>query len=262
MFDTHVHCEFSCDSTMTLTQAWEQVEHEPKLGMVVTEHWDYEYPGNPEKFIFDREAYFAKYKSMRRPGKLLLGIEVGMQPHLAAQDDAVPNGYAFDYVLGAVHMMDKQDLYYKKAYQGLTQAQAEEKYLQTAIACVESHKNFDAFAHIDYICRYWPYTGVDAELHVEEHLKLYQKLLGLLVERKLPLEFNTRRLDTQAAIKTMLDVGHCYAGLGGRFCTVGSDAHNKTHVCRRLQLASVLAKECGLVPVYFEERKMYRDQVL
>src|SRR5574344_682949 len=213
MFDTHVHCEFSCDSTMTLTQAWEQVEHEPKLGMVVTEHWDYEYPGNPEKFIFDREAYFAKYKSMRRPGKLLLGIEVGMQPHLAAQDDAVPNGYAFDYVLGAVHMMDKQDLYYKKAYQGLTQAQAEEKYLQTAIACVESHKNFDAFAHIDYICRYWPYTGVDAELHVE----------------------------------------HCYAGLGGRFCTVGSDAHNKTHVCRRLQLASVLAKECGLVPVYFEE---------
>lgn len=262
MFDTHVHCGFSCDSTMTLEQAWEQVEDEPRLGLVVTEHWDYEYPGNPDKFIFDRDAYFAKYQPMRREHKLLLGIEVGMQPHLAAQDDAVPEGYAFDYVLGAVHMMNKQDLYYKKVYQGLQQAEAEALYLQTAIACVETHKNFDAFAHIDYICRYWPYKGEEQELHLEAHLKLYKELLGLLVERGLPLEFNTRRLDTQAGMKTLLDMGHCYHNLGGRYCTIGSDAHNKTHVARRLQLASVLAKECGLVPVYFKERKMYRDKVL
>ena len=262
MFDTHVHCGFSSDSTMTLEQAWSQVKDEPKRGMIVTEHWDYEYPGDPKKFIFDRDAYFAEYKKMRKPGKLLLGIEVGMQPHLAAEDDAVPQGYAFDYVLGAVHMMNKQDLYYKKAYQGLTQPQAEELYLQTAIACVDSHKNIDAFAHIDYICRYWPYTGAEQELHLEEHLKLYQQLLGKLVARKLPLDFNTRRLDNQQAIRTMVDIGHCYAGLGGRYCTVGSDAHNKTQVARRLALASVLAKECGLVPVFFEERKMYRDRVL
>ena len=63
MFDTHVHCGFSSDSTMTLEQAWSQVKDEPKRGMIVTEHWDYEYPGDPKKFIFDRDAYFAEYKN-------------------------------------------------------------------------------------------------------------------------------------------------------------------------------------------------------
>ena len=55
MFDTHNHCEFSCDSKMTLAQAAVTAE-KLGIGMILTEHWDYEYPTNPEMFLFDRDV--------------------------------------------------------------------------------------------------------------------------------------------------------------------------------------------------------------
>lgn len=59
MFDTHNHCEFSCDSKMTLQQAADTAA-KLGIGIILTEHWDYEYPTNPEQFLFDREAYFKR----------------------------------------------------------------------------------------------------------------------------------------------------------------------------------------------------------
>ena len=78
MFDTHNHCEFSCDSKMTLQQAADTAA-KLGIGIILTEHWDYEYPTNPEQFLFDRDAYFKKNLPLRSDN-VLLGIEVGMQP--------------------------------------------------------------------------------------------------------------------------------------------------------------------------------------
>ena len=41
-----------------------------------------------------------------------------------------------------------------------------------------------------------------------------------------------------------------------RFAVIGSDAHYKEHVGRRMREALSLADEAGLEPVYFRERKM------
>ena len=43
-----------------------------------------------------------------------------------------------------------------------------------------------------------------------------------------------------------------------RFAVIGSDAHYKEHVGRRLDIAREIAEAAGLVPVYFEQRKMQR----
>jgi len=47
-----------------------------------------------------------------------------------------------------------------------------------------------------------------------------------------------------------------YRELGGKYCTLGSDAHYKEHVGRRLQEALALAAQAELTPVYFKARKM------
>ncbi|MBO6182403.1 MAG: histidinol-phosphatase, partial [Acidaminococcaceae bacterium] len=114
MFDTHNHCEFSCDSKMTLAQAAVTAE-KLGIGMILTEHWDYEYPTNPEMFLFDRDVYF-KQNLPLRSHTVLLGIEVGMQPHLAEKEDRVAEGYPFDYVIGSIHMMNRLDLYEETTY--------------------------------------------------------------------------------------------------------------------------------------------------
>ena len=123
MFDTHNHCEFSCDSKMTLQQAADTA---------------------------------AK-----------LGIEVGMQPHLAEKEDKVPEGYPFDFVIGSIHMMNRLDLYEVTTYKGLSKEETMHDFLRDSIRSAENHNNFDAFGHIDYICRYWPYA--DKEFHMEEN---------------------------------------------------------------------------------------------
>ena len=257
MFDTHNHCEFSCDADQTLPQAIAAAQ-KLGIGFCLTEHWDYEYPTNPEQFLFDREAYFAK-NAQYRTDTVLLGIEIGMQPHLAAREDAVPNGYPFDYVIGSIHIVDRVDIYEPYFYTGKEKGDVVAAYLRDMLACIESHHNFDALGHIDYICRYWPYA--DKHLHYREHAAAWDAVFRALVARDMPIEINTRRLLDAAAISPLQELYNRYAALGGKYCTIGSDAHHTAHVGRGLDVAARMAREAGLTPVYFKERKRYVDEV-
>ena len=53
IFDTHMHCDYSCDSEMKFADAIGAAA-EQGIGITVTEHWDYDYPTNPEAFIFEQ----------------------------------------------------------------------------------------------------------------------------------------------------------------------------------------------------------------
>lgn len=253
IFDTHMHCNYSCDSHMEFDDAVAAAESQ-NIGIVFTEHWDYDYPTNPDAFIFDIDEYFSVTGKLRSE-KILTGIEIGMQVHTAAADDKVAAGHPFDFVLGSIHCVQRQDIYERAFYQGRSKAEVVKAFLTDAITCVENHQNFDSFAHIDYICRYWPYA--DKELRLEEEQELFDRLFLALIERNKPMEINTRRLDNAQACEALLAIYQRYKQLGGRYCTIGSDAHYSEHVGRRLDKALMLAQEAGLQPVYFKERKMY-----
>ncbi len=254
LFDTHMHCDNSCDSHMHFAEAVKTATA-LGIGMIVTEHWDYDYPTNPTEFTFDLDQYFVDFKPMCND-KVLIGIEIGMQTHTAVEDKAVAIGHPFDYVLGSIHCIGKRDLYEPTCYEGYTREQIVREYLHDCIECVGQDRDFDAFAHIDYICRYWPYEGEERELRLSDELELWDEFLNLLVEKNIPMEINTRRLDDAAAVEGLKPIYKRYRKLGGRYCTVGSDAHYTEHIGRRLTEAMALAKECDLIPVYFKDRKM------
>ena len=255
IYDTHMHCDYSCDSEMKLEDALAAAT-EQGIGLTVTEHWDYDYPTNPDAFTFDIDEYFARFMPLKSD-KALIGIEIGMQTHTAEADKKIAQSHAFDYVLASIHCIGRRDLYEPTCYEGRTRQQIVEEFLHESITCLEQERDFDAFAHIDYICRYWPYTGAERELRLSDAPELFDSLFTLLIEKNKPIEINTRRLDDVAAVAGLLPLYKRYHELGGRFCTLGSDAHYKEHVGRRLQEALELAKECGLTPVYFKARKMY-----
>ena len=50
LFDTHMHCDYSCDSHMQFADAIAAAK-QANIGMIVTEHWDYDYPTNPDAFL-------------------------------------------------------------------------------------------------------------------------------------------------------------------------------------------------------------------
>lgn len=254
LFDTHMHCDYSCDSHMLFNEAIAAGAGQ-KIGIIITEHWDFDYPTNPTAFTFDIDEYFARLKPLCSES-VLIGIEIGMQPHTALEDAKIAQSHAFDYVLGSIHCIGKRDLYETACYAGRTRQEIVEEFLHDSITCVEQQRDFDAFAHIDYICRYWPYQGAERELHLEDAPQLFDKLFNLLIKKNIPLEINTRRLDDAAAVAGLIPLYQRYRELGGKYCTLGSDAHYKEHVGRRLQQALQIAEKCHLTPVYFKERKM------
>ena len=152
IFDTHMHCDYSCDSEMKFADAIGAAA-EQGIGITITEHWDYDYPTNPEAFIFDIDEYFARLQPLGSD-KVLIGIEIGMQTHTAAADKKVAQAHPFDYVLASIHCIGGRDLYEQTCYKGRTRQQIVEEFLHDAITCLEQERDFDAFAHIDYICRY------------------------------------------------------------------------------------------------------------
>ncbi len=256
LFDLHNHCQYSCDSHMNLEAALAAVR-QLGIGIAVTEHWDYDYPTNPTAFTFDLADYARSFAPLQaaEPERFLFGLEIGMQPHIALEDDRVAASCPFDVVLGAVHCVGRRDLYEPSCYWGRSRQSIIDEFLREAAECVANHQGFDSLAHIDYMCRYWPYQGAEGQLRYEDSPRLFDQLLKLLVAKGKPMEINTRRLDDPAACQALLSIYKRYREVGGRYCTLGSDAHYKEHIGRRLSAGLELAKAAGLIPVYFRQRR-------
>ncbi len=257
LFDTHMHCEYSCDSHQTIQEAIAEGLAK-NIGVTITEHWDYDYPTNPEAFLFDREAYFTEIMPLRNE-RVLVGIEMGMQPHIIQENKALVAAHPYDYVLASIHCVGGRDLYEPTCYIGKTKEEAVREYLREAIFCMKEQGDFDSLAHLDYPCRYWPYE--DKELRLDIAPNLFDEFFLTAIRLQKPLEINTRRLDNSESVAALQIIYQRYAQLGGSYCTLGSDAHYREHVGRRLATALAIAKKAGLQPVYFREREMQLMEV-
>lgn len=251
LYDTHTHADYSCDAEMTIKTEIEAAE-KLGIGVILTEHWDRYYPTNPEMFLFDIDDYFKK-DSPYRSDKVLLGIEVGLQPKAIEEDRKVTQSYPFDEVVGSMHCFEGLDMYEPTTYEGLTKAQAVKKYLDDSIRCLSMKPDFDSYGHIDYICRYMPYP--DPNLYYEENPEEWDTIFKMLIAEDKTIEINTRCLGDDTVIPPLKALYKRYAELGGKYCTLGSDAHYPEHVGRDFAKAKKLADECGLQVVYYKERK-------
>ncbi len=257
LFDTHMHAEYSCDAHMKITEAI-AAAREQNLGMILTEHWDRFYPTNPEMFMFDLKDYFAQ-NSKYRSEDVLLGIEIGMQPAAALEDEKLVQEYPFDEVIASMHCFVGKDMYEPTSYVGLTKDVAVKTYLEESIKCLDLYDDFDSYGHIDYICRYMPYE--DQNLYYKEHPVLWDAVFRRLIEGHKALEINTRRLSDAQALPSLRELYQRYKELGGQYVTLGSDAHYKEHVGRDFAIARQMAKALGLAIVHFSARKMQVDEV-
>lgn len=148
IFDTHMHCDYSCDSHMKIAEAVAAAKQQ-NIGIVITEHWDDDYPTNPSAFMFDVDEYFERFGPYRSD-KVLLGIEIGMQKQTTAADEALAGKYPFDYVLASMHCINGRDLYEERCYEGLAKVEAVREFLIDTLANLERHNNFDEIgrAHV------------------------------------------------------------------------------------------------------------------
>lgn len=250
-YDGHTHSAFSADSEMRAEDALARAE-QLGLGLVFTEHLDLDYPGDKD-FVFDPEDYWNTYSPLRGE-RLLLGVEIGMTPEHREANRAFASRVPFDMILGSIHMVDGMDLYYPETYRGREKGEFYREYLISMAREVYHNEFIDVLAHIDYIARYADFEN--PELKYGDFPEEVDAVLGALIVTDTVLELNTRRCSDASVLKALLPIYKRYREMGGRYITIGSDAHKAEALGGNFSMAWDFAEECGLKPVVFCERKM------
>lgn len=251
MFDCHVHTGVSADSKMTIEEVGAAIR-EKEIGVIITEHMDYDFPGDTP-FEFDVEDYFKAYGNYRSD-KLLLGIELGLQPQVASKNKEILEYGEFDFVLGSIHIVGGIDLYNPACYKGLTKQMAYEAYFKCMVENIRHCPGMDSLGHMDYIARYSPYES--SEITYDSFREGINSVLKELVTKDIAMEINTRRLGVPGMLENYSEILRQYKALGGHYVTCGSDAHEKSHIGSSLKDAYHLAESLALKPVYFKKRQM------
>ena len=251
IFDSHMHTRFSADSEMLATDALARAKN-LNLGIIFTEHFDHGVKNDDGEFVFNPAEYMTEYKNLRGEN-VRLGVEVGLRKSARAANENFIKRADFDFVIGSIHLVDDVDIYYPDFYIGKDKATAYKKYF-AQMAEEISVADFDALGHIDYICRIAPYDN--PEIDYATFKAEIDAVLKIIVERGKVLELNTRRFDKIRAVKELVPVYKKYRELGGRFVTIGSDAHRTAAVGNYFSRALDFVHELDLKPVSFRERKL------
>ena len=236
---------------MTAEEALAQAER-LDFGLVFTEHLDIGFPGDAE-YVFDPEEYWKTYGSLRSD-RLLLGVEIGMTAEHRKENRDFASCAPFDMVVGSLHVMEGMDLYYPEIYEKRKKEELYRDYLISMAREVYHNDFIDVLAHIDYIARYANYA--DPELAYEDFPEEMDALLGALIVTDTVPELNTRRFSDPAVPGKLLPIDRRYRELGGRYITIGSDAHTPDAVGANFAMAEEFAEHCRLKPVVFYERRM------
>lgn len=250
IFDSHTHTKFSADSQMKAADAVARAAS-LNLGLVFTEHFDEELEGN---FKFNPAEYFGEYKNLRGD-KVRLGVEVGLTKTAREVNKKFVDSADFDQVIGSIHMLDGEDIYHKEFFYGKDKLSVYTNYF--GVMAEEAAVNdFDVLGHIDYICRAATYddTSIDYDTFKAE----IDKVLKIVVEREKVLELNTRRLKADEIFMELKPVYASYKKFGGRYVTIGSDAHRAEVIGDHFNAALKFIHELGLTPVTFCERKLQK----
>lgn len=254
IFDTHMHTEFSFDSSEKLERLLE-VSKKKNLGIITTEHKDLNYEevgGFPIDFNVDQ--YFAAYEK-HRSDHYLIGIEMGLDKRYTKELEKIANAYEFDMVIGSLHTMKGLNLSSRRYLKSVEESSFYKEYLTYAKEMIEDTPFIDSLAHFDYPTRYSPYN----ELQFEDYQAEFTELFQTMVDREVTLEMNLKRPLEGAVLDSFRSVYKGYYDCGGRYVTLASDAHIAEDIGRNFEEAKALLDDIGLKICYYRRRKRFLD---
>jgi len=255
MFDYHMHSHVSFDG------------HDSGLAMALaakvaglkeicfTDHIDHDFDSEGRSMVFDPAVYSAEYDTLEVPGlKIRRGVEYGLKPYNkdAMQKDLKLRN--FDFVLGSVHFVNEQDIYYKEFWQDKTVEQAVRLFLEETLKCVEHHDDYDVLGHLSYICK--ARANPDPKpLYLKDHQEIVDEILKILVRKGKGMEINTSGVDRCGDFLPGEAFFRRFKELGGEIVTVGSDAHTADRVGQYSDRACEMMKDIFGYVCTFEDRK-------
>lgn len=257
--DLHVHTDNSFDGNHSATFFCEQAEMTDLRGVAFTDHCEVDqYRGDEsyEKRIFQAFFEISKVRSAFR-GKLLVlnGIELGQPAYDPEIADKILSTHDYDMVLGSVHnLRGGEDFYFMK---NLTLNEAEkllEEYFNAIIEML-NWGNFDVLTHLTYPLRYF-YSQSNLDIDLTKFQKQIDEILLLTAKTDKALEINTAALRQPLnKLSPEVDIVKRFKELGGKYVTVGSDAHYAEHLAADIDMAYNCALEAGFDCITFFQKR-------
>ena len=230
MFDFHTHSRVSFDGHHTGLEMALAAKQAGLKEICFTDHLDYDPLEKMGVLAFDTEAYNAEYDDLEVPGLIIRrGMEFGMTVDNRAQFQADLRRRPFDFVLGSVHFVDDLDVYFEEFWSGKSVFQAERRYLEATLECVNLHTDYDVLAHLTYIAKTRCHPA-PRPVPFGEHRELIDEILRTVAKKGKGLEMNTSGVDRCGDFLPGADYLRRFKELGGQIVTIGSDAHTSDRV--------------------------------
>lgn len=250
--DVHVHTYFSSDSIVEID---EQLDRAIKRGMeyvCITDHQDYDYPLWHSSYILSEtgeiDSYLKKLQEKKEEYldriKLLIGIEYGLQSHLAERINHEYKKYPFDMVIGSTHCFSGRDTEDQTLYEGRAKEIAIREYFQTELDNIRNIDGYDTIGHLDFVLRDCP--GKNEGFTYAKYAEVLDEILLTAIRKNKAVEINTKSLVIGMRDSSPgKDVFKRYRELGGTLVTFGSDAHFPERIGDCFDIAGEILKEVG-----------------
>ena len=249
LYDNHVHSNNSPDAHDKIMAICESASAKNLLGFCFTDHCEVDAFYKDRYNISVYQSYFESAKAkIAFDNEIIVasGIELGQPMHEQEIAEAILEKYNFDYVLASVHnLKDTEDFYFLK-YDSTNVYEYLDRYFDEILDTVKWGK-FDCLAHLTYPLRYMKDVAVDLTRYAEK----IDEILKLLAEKNLALEINTSGLRSGGDTHPSLYYVRRFYELGGKYVTIGSDAHTKEDVGSNIKEGMNLAKQAGFNSVVF-----------
>lgn len=257
--DYHLHSSFSGDSEATPESMIQKAVSLGMKQMCFTDHYDMDYPDEPELFLFDVDKYFETMRHLKEQYKatikLCIGIELGLQKHLAPRCADLIQQYPFDFVIGSTHVVNHMDPYYPEYFEGRMERDCYEQFFQEILDNLNVFQDYDVCGHLDYIVRYGP--DKNKFYSYPAYREILDDIIKTCVHKGVGLEINTGGIAYGlGTTNPHPDILKRYRELGGEIITVGSDAHTPERLAFEFKKAHDILLACGFrYYSVFENRK-------
>lgn len=219
----------------------------------ISEHFD-SHPNDECTDFFQVGEWWNEFERYKREYQGVLSLKAGLEvsePH--QYTDAVNlilDTHPWDYAIGSLHWIE-DEIIFKDQYFKRSPGEAYRRYFLELRRMVENGR-FNILGHMDIVKR----RGFEhyGEFHVEEYEDSIRTILRTLAKRDLALEVNTITLRRSVQEPSpSFQVLSWFKEEGGRWISLGSDAHDASDVGANLIDAIRLVKSAG-----FDEVVSYR----
>lgn len=254
MFDFHMHSTVSFDGHDSPERMVQAAAEKGLKEICFTDHIDYDPLAQEQTMIWDTKVYHDAYDSLSHPAvKIRRGLEFGMLPENATQFKEDLKRADFDFVIGSVHFAENVDIYFQPYWEGKTVFEAERRYLEETLACVQAHEDFDVLGHLTYISKARAHPA-PRPVPYGEHRQIVDEILRTLAKKGKGMEINTSGVDRCGDFLPYEVYFRRFKELGGQIVTVGSDAHTADRVGQYTSCACELLKDIFGYVCTFEGR--------